>query len=111
MKPKKKQYIIEYAYTGHSHVITFVDGKIESETIINDYEISGYTTRLKAEGYTQAYYVPIYQKMHDKALDELKLAEKLLTIAKSFPIKINDNTKKHLEKTLGINDSDYYYYP
>ncbi len=100
MKPKKKQYIIESAYTGSYHIITIVDGRIETSTIVTDYNLDGYISQLEGEGYSKGYYLPIYKQAYKEAEKALKNAEQDLDTARQYSIRVDTDEEPRLRKIL-----------
>lgn len=77
-----KQYVVKEAYTGNYHVIEVVNGRIELNSIVAYYELSGYINSLKNRGYTEAYYVPEYEAAMKKAEEKYEFAKKEFEQAK-----------------------------
>ena len=51
----EKRYFYKQAYLGNTEIFIYVDGKLTETDIINDYDLDGYTRRLRNEGYTYGY--------------------------------------------------------
>jgi hypothetical protein len=51
----EKRYFYKQAYLGNTEIFMYVDGKLTETNIINDYNLDGYTRRLRDEGYTYGY--------------------------------------------------------
>ncbi len=51
----EKRYFYKQAYLGNTEIFMYVDGKLTETDIINDYNLGGYTRRLRDEGYTYGY--------------------------------------------------------
>ncbi len=55
METKVMQYSYAEAYVGNWTVRTYINGIVEHETIVAEYELAGYIERLKNDGYTYCY--------------------------------------------------------
>ena len=51
----EKRYFYKQAYLANTEIFMYVDGKLTETDIINDYDLDGYTRRLRDEGYTFGY--------------------------------------------------------
>lgn len=51
----EKRYFYKPAYLGNTEIFMYIDGKLTETNIINDYNLDGYTRRLRDEGYTFGY--------------------------------------------------------
>lgn len=101
-----KQYIVEDAYTDNYHVITVIDGEIQSDRILAYYELSGYETRLQEEGYKRCYYVDLYGKKYQEALSTLNNAKEMLDYAVANPVNLSKEAIKKIKKILFLEDNN-----
>lgn len=51
----EKRYFYKRAYLADTEIFMYVDGKLTETDIVNDYDLDGYTRRLRQEGYTYGY--------------------------------------------------------
>ena len=78
----KKQYSYKEIYSDNYEVTTYIDGVKEDSYIVETYELSGYTERLKYEGYEFCY----DREEISKCIDELKYYKELLESMKENPL-------------------------
>ena len=75
----EKRYFYKQAYLGNTEIFMYVDGKLTETDIINDYDLDGYTRRLRNEGYTFGYppdEVEILKKEYEDAIEAYEIAQR-----------------------------------
>ena len=88
-----KQYIVEWAYTGNSHVLLFEDGKLKSHFIEADYDLGGYINHIESQGYKKAYFAPKYEAEMQKAKEDYEFAIQEYEKAKQTPLILNNDVE------------------
>ena len=89
-----KQYFLTKAYTGNTHVVRCIDGKIKDDQILADYELGGYLSALENMGYTQGYYVPEYFRIMEEREALYMNACSDFRAAAKHPIELSDEDAK-----------------
>lgn len=84
-----KQYMVTKAYTDNYHVYCFNNGKLETDTIVALWDLSGYLSALENMGYTEGFYVPEHEKKVRCAQEALKYAEDDLAEARKHSINMS----------------------
>lgn len=77
---QKKNYYFKEAYLGNSHFMTYVDGVLEKDYIINDYELDAYRNHYVNKGYTFGIppeEVEKYKKEYEDAKEYYECAKSL----------------------------------
>ena len=75
---QKKNYYFKEAYSGNSYFMTYVDGVLKEEHIINDYELDTYCRLYENEGYTFGFppeEVEKYKKEYEDAKEYYEYAK------------------------------------
>lgn len=80
------QYIIKPAYTGHSSISRYDDGKFIDYDIVHDYQVDGYTQALENMGYERAYNLTYYERKLREAQENFELAKKAFKLASEHPL-------------------------
>ena len=62
----KKQYSYEMVYNDNYEVFTYIDGVVEDSEIVSVWELSGYTDRLRDEGYEFCYSDAEFEKVQSE---------------------------------------------
>ena len=81
-----KQYTVDVAYTGNSHVRKYIDGKCISDVIIADYNLSGYQMALELDGFEHAFDLDEAKAEMDKAAEAYDEATKWYIFAKEHAL-------------------------
>lgn len=81
-----KQYTVDVAYTGNSHIKKYIDGKLVSEFIVSDYNLGGYQDALEDDGFERAYDVDEALEEVDEAYERYQDALKWYDFAKQHAL-------------------------
>ena len=97
MEPKK-QYVIKAAYIDNWYVLQYIDGRLEAYNIVSYWDLDGYLSALKNNGYTQAYFVREYNCEMLKAKEEYEWAVAKYEEALKNPLEITDDEIERYRK-------------
>lgn len=89
-----KQYFVKNAYPGNTQITTYINGKLESSDIVNDYNVEGYTLALIAKGYVYGYpenEITARKERVKRLEEELESAKQDYEVALRNPLRTSDN--------------------
>ena len=86
-----KQYTVKQAYTDNDEVSKYIDGKLESSSIMSYWNTEGYCKALEEQGYTKAYDVSEARGELDIAKQEYEDALEYYNMAKANALIGSDN--------------------
>jgi hypothetical protein len=89
-RTEAKQYFVHSAYADCYHVVCVIGGKVESDDIFCSWEVPGFVSRIEAEGYEKAEYVPDFEREVEEAKKALEHALEMWEYAKKNPLRIDD---------------------
>lgn len=78
----KKQYSYKEIYSDNYEVTTYINGVMEGSEIVEYYDLPGYITRLKCEGYEFCY----SREEISECMNELKYYKELFEAMKNDPL-------------------------
>ena len=97
-----KQYVLNPAYSGNTHVTMIVDGKIMDASIVANYEFPGFLAALKNMGYEKGYFVPQYAAKMREAEKALKDAQEEYDEALNHPIHFAEGEEERYKKIVHL---------